>query len=46
VPASLLTAHLIVSRATELRELLHLHSAAVLRAVEFEFDSSPADGIF
>ena len=46
VPPSLLTAHLIVSRAIELRELLSLHSAAVLRSIEFEFDSGPDDGIF
>lgn len=33
VVPSLLTAHLILSRASELRDLLHLYTAAVRRAV-------------
>jgi hypothetical protein len=33
---SLLTAHLILSRASELRHLLELYSAAVRRCVDFE----------
>jgi hypothetical protein len=40
---SLLTAHLILSRATELRDLLHLYSAAVRRAVRCDFHD---DGLF
>jgi len=39
IPPSLLTAHLILSRATELRHLLELHSAAVCRAI----DAQPYD---
>jgi len=44
VPASLVTAHLILTRTIELRDLLHLYSAAVRRAVRFHFD--PDDGLF
>jgi hypothetical protein len=35
---SLLTAHLILSRAVELRQLVHLYSAAVRRAVAVSDD--------
>jgi hypothetical protein len=38
VPPSLVTAHLIVTRIMELRELLHLYTAAVRRAVDLDFD--------
>lgn len=41
VVPSLLTAHLVLSRAAELRELLHLYTAAVRRAVRF--DLAPDD---
>ncbi len=41
---SLLTAHLILSRATELRDLLHLYSAAVRRAVHIDFHTD--DSLF
>ena len=40
---SLLTAHLILSRSAELRDLLQLYSAAVRRAVHFQDDSDTAD---
>ena len=43
VAPSLLTAYLILSRATELRDLLHLYSAAVRRAGSTDFDT---DGLF
>lgn len=33
VPPTLLTAHLLLTRTTELRELLHLYCAAVRRAL-------------
>jgi hypothetical protein len=39
---SLLTAHLVLSRAAELRDLLHLYAAAVRRAVGSDSD----DGLF
>lgn len=38
VPPSLLTAHLILTRTIELRDLLGLYSAAVRRAVGHRFD--------
>jgi hypothetical protein len=38
VPPSLVTAHLIVTRTIELRDLLHLYAAAVRRAVQLDFD--------
>jgi hypothetical protein len=44
VPPSLVTAHLIVTRTIELRDLLHLYAAAVRHAVELDFDVD--DGIF
>lgn len=44
VAPSLLTAHLILSRSAELRDLLHLYSAAVRRAVRLDFDHD--DGLF
>jgi hypothetical protein len=44
VPPSLVTAHLIITRTIELRELVSLYSAAVRRAVHFHFD--PDDGMF
>ena len=40
---SLLTAHLILSRSAELRDLLQLYSAAVRRAVHFQDDPDTAD---
>ena len=44
VPPSLVTAHLILTRTIELRDLLGLYSAAVRRAVGHRFD--PDDGLF
>ena len=44
VVPSLITAHLILSRAAELRDLLHLYSAAVRRADPLDFDHD--DGLF
>lgn len=38
VPASLVTAHLILTRAVELRDLLALYDAAVKRALAWRFD--------
>jgi hypothetical protein len=38
VPPPLVTAHLIVTRTIELRNLLHLYAAAVRRTVELDFD--------
>ena len=40
VTPSLLTAHLILRRADELRDLLHLYTAAVHRVVRFGSDDS------
>lgn len=45
VVPSLLTAYLVLSRAAELRELLHLYAAAVRRASRVHFDSDD-DGLF
>jgi hypothetical protein len=39
VPASLVTAHLILTRTIELRDLLGLYDAAVRRAVAWRLDS-------
>jgi hypothetical protein len=44
VPPSLVTAHLIITRAVELRDLLHLYSAAIRRAVPTHLDI--ADTLF
>lgn len=44
VAPSLLTAYLVLSRAAELRELLHLYAAAVRRAIRDE--SAHDDGLF
>lgn len=41
---SLLTAHLILARASELRDLLQLYTAAVRRAVRVDFDTD--DSVF
>jgi hypothetical protein len=45
VPPTLLTAHLLMARTSELRALLHLYSAAVRRAIgplDFDdFDDDP-----
>jgi hypothetical protein len=45
VVPSLLTAHLVLSRAAELRDLLHLYAAAVRRAVRVDF-AHDDDGLF
>jgi hypothetical protein len=41
VVPSLLTAHLIVSRCSELRSLLDLYAAALHRCVDFKRDCNP-----
>jgi hypothetical protein len=44
VPPTLLTAHLLISRTSELRDLLRLYSAAVRRAIgplDFDDDDHP-----
>lgn len=46
VVPSLLTAHLVLSRAAELRDLLHLYAAAVRRAVRVEVAPDDDDGLF
>lgn len=41
IAPSLLTAHLLLSRAAELRDLLHLYSAAVHRSFRVDLDDEP-----
>lgn len=42
LPPTLLTAHLLLARVSELRDLLHLYSAAVRRAIgPLDFDDEP-----
>ena len=38
-----LTAHLMLARVIELRDLLHLYSAAVHRSVRYRFEPDPCD---
>ena len=46
VVPSLLTAHLILSRAAELRDLLHLHTIAVRSAFRTTSVPDPDDALF
>ncbi|MEO7032991.1 MAG: hypothetical protein ABI548_04065 [Polyangiaceae bacterium] len=46
IAPSLLTAHLVLSRSAELRHLLQLYSAAVLRAIADEQSSDAEDWSF
>jgi hypothetical protein len=46
VVPSLLTAHLILSRAAELRDLIHLHSVAVRSALRTASAPDPDDALF
>ena len=46
IAPSLLTAHLVLTRSAELRHLLQLYSAAVLRAIGEEQPRDPEDWAF
>ena len=46
IAPSLLTAHLIVSRCSELHSLLELYAAALHRCVHFEHDDDSVSGPF
>ena len=39
ISSAFLTAHLILTRAIELRDLVHIYSAAIHRSVRFHFDT-------
>jgi len=43
ISSAFLTAHLILTRAVELRDLVHLYSAAIHRAVRYHFEPDPDD---
>jgi len=43
ISSAFLTAHLILTRAIELRDLVHIYSAAIHRSVRFHFEPDPDD---